>query len=89
MVSRLFRNHKQISPDQVVRQVHPLWNGALEISDYTWADLSSQSNNIRRVAGTTHEGCNRVPGWDNLKRPMSAPAVTLSQQPHTNLGGKN
>ncbi|KRX97955.1 hypothetical protein T4E_9563 [Trichinella pseudospiralis] len=29
MVSRLFRNHKQISPEQDVRQVLPLWNGAL------------------------------------------------------------
>ncbi|KRZ78399.1 hypothetical protein T10_5013 [Trichinella papuae] len=39
-VSRLFQNHKQISPDQVERQVLPLWNGALQISGYTWADLS-------------------------------------------------
>ncbi|KRX39380.1 hypothetical protein T05_13731 [Trichinella murrelli] len=38
--SRLFRNHKQILPDQVGRQVLPLWNGALQISSYTWADLS-------------------------------------------------
>ncbi|KRZ00719.1 hypothetical protein T11_4223 [Trichinella zimbabwensis] len=30
-----------------------------------------------------------VPGWGNLKRPIPAPAVTLSQQPHTSLGGKN
>ncbi|KRZ69675.1 hypothetical protein T10_12726 [Trichinella papuae] len=37
--SRLFRNHKQISPDQVGRQVLPLWNGALQLSGYTWADL--------------------------------------------------
>ncbi|KRY91060.1 hypothetical protein T4D_9814 [Trichinella pseudospiralis] len=30
-----------------------------------------------------------VLGWDNLKRLIPAPAVTLSQQPHTSLGGKN
>ncbi|KRX28631.1 hypothetical protein T05_11447 [Trichinella murrelli] len=30
-----------------------------------------------------------VPGGDNLKRPIPAPAVTLSQQLHTILGGKN
>ncbi|KRX32355.1 hypothetical protein T05_12427 [Trichinella murrelli] len=30
-----------------------------------------------------------VPGGGNLKRPIPAPAVTLSQQPHTILGGKN
>ncbi|KRY74259.1 hypothetical protein T4A_10533 [Trichinella pseudospiralis] len=47
---RLFKNHKQLSPDQVVRQIFPLWNGALQISGYTWADLSSKSKNIRRVA---------------------------------------
>ncbi|KRY76084.1 hypothetical protein T4A_3123 [Trichinella pseudospiralis] len=47
---RLFKNHKQLSPDQVVRQIFPLWNGALQISGYTWADLSSKSNNIRRIA---------------------------------------
>ncbi|KRX29499.1 hypothetical protein T06_777 [Trichinella sp. T6] len=28
-------------------------------------------------------------GGDNLKRPIPAPAVTLSQQLHTILGGKN
>ncbi|KRZ13059.1 hypothetical protein T11_16016 [Trichinella zimbabwensis] len=49
--SRLFRNHKQISPNQGKQLL--------------------------------------VPGWDNLKRPIPAPAVTLSQQPHTSLGGKN
>ncbi|KRY15662.1 hypothetical protein T03_4450 [Trichinella britovi] len=38
-VSRLFRNRTQISPVQVERQVLPLWNGALQISGYTWADL--------------------------------------------------
>ncbi|KRZ65290.1 hypothetical protein T10_6209 [Trichinella papuae] len=37
--SRLFRNRTQKLPDQVGRQVLPLWNGALQISDYTWADL--------------------------------------------------
>ncbi|KRZ73022.1 hypothetical protein T10_9149 [Trichinella papuae] len=37
--SRLFRNHKQISPDQVGSQVLPLWNGARQLSGYTWADL--------------------------------------------------
>ncbi|KRZ75284.1 hypothetical protein T10_7570 [Trichinella papuae] len=26
-----------------------------------------------------------VPGWDNLKSPSPAPAVALSQQPHTSL----
>ncbi|KRY82682.1 hypothetical protein T4D_11919 [Trichinella pseudospiralis] len=31
----------------------------------------------------------QLPGWDNLKCPISAPAGTLSQQPHTSLGGKN
>ncbi|KRZ66226.1 hypothetical protein T10_5406 [Trichinella papuae] len=30
-----------------------------------------------------------VPGWGNLKRPIPTPAVTLSQQPHTSLSGKN
>ncbi|KRY41412.1 hypothetical protein T01_13731 [Trichinella spiralis] len=30
-----------------------------------------------------------IPGWDNLKGPIPAPAVTLSQQPYTSLGGKN
>ncbi|KRZ88929.1 hypothetical protein T08_8797 [Trichinella sp. T8] len=30
-----------------------------------------------------------VPAADNLMRPIPAPAVTLSQQPHTSLVGKN
>ncbi|KRZ04723.1 hypothetical protein T4B_25 [Trichinella pseudospiralis] len=71
LVSSLLRNHKQISPDQVVPQSFPLWNGALPISGYTWGKQLL------------------LPGWDNLKCPISAPAGTLSQQPHTSLSGKN
>ncbi|KRX64564.1 hypothetical protein T09_14020 [Trichinella sp. T9] len=33
---------------EVGRQVLPLWKGALQISGYTWEDLSQQSSNIRR-----------------------------------------
>ncbi|KRX77909.1 hypothetical protein T06_6990 [Trichinella sp. T6] len=38
--SKLFQNHKQISSEQVRFQVLPLWNGALQISGYSRADLS-------------------------------------------------
>ncbi|KRY03312.1 hypothetical protein T03_12881, partial [Trichinella britovi] len=30
-----------------------------------------------------------VPGWGNLKSPIPALAVTLSQQPHNSLFDKN
>ncbi|KRY82932.1 hypothetical protein T4B_10017 [Trichinella pseudospiralis] len=44
--STLFRNRKQTSPDQVGRQVLPLWNGALQISGYIPGQIFPNSQTI-------------------------------------------
>ncbi|KRX32845.1 hypothetical protein T05_5212 [Trichinella murrelli] len=90
---RLFRNRKQITQDQLRRQVLPLWNGVLKYSAIRGQIFPNSQAIYDGQQFTPQEHMKGkqllVPGGDNLKRPIPAPAVTLSQQPHTILGGKN
>ncbi|KRZ65697.1 hypothetical protein T10_11477 [Trichinella papuae] len=65
--------------------------------------VSKSHTNVTRSNGTpsssalelyvVHENmkCKQllVPGWENLQDLIHAPPITLSQKPHTSLGGKN
>ncbi|KRX18768.1 hypothetical protein T07_3930 [Trichinella nelsoni] len=88
--SGLFRNGKQITPDQLRRQVLPLWNVVLKYSAVRGQSFltvkqytTGSSLRLRKREQLV------VPAADNLMRPIPASAVTLSQQPHTSLVGKN
>ncbi|KRX38100.1 hypothetical protein T05_11287 [Trichinella murrelli] len=86
--SRLFRNRTQILPVQVERQ-----NGVLKYSAIRGQIFPNSQTIYDGQQFTPQEHMKGkqllVPGGDNLKGPIPAPAVTLSQQPHTSLVGKN